>query len=362
MAANQFLLYGANGYTGELILQYAKEYDLQPILAGRRAEALAPLSKQYGYPYVAIDINDAGALQAALRQVSVVVHAAGPYDFTARQMVEACLATDTHYLDLNGDMVVFEMIQGYDEAAKKAGIMLLPGAGFDVVPTDCLALFLKKALPDATRLELAFATPGGTLSKGTALTTALKLGEPGAERKNNKVVAVPVGEKGMEVPFVTASGVVKKMFVMSLPWGDVFTAWFTTGIPNITAYINVPKPTWFLLQAQGLFNWILRTSAVKNLVKAIILKRPAGPTETQRQKASSLVWGRVSNAAGNTATATLSTPEAYTLTAHSTLLITKKILEANYKTGYQTPAGAYGEDLVMELNGVARSKVEIKGR
>jgi short subunit dehydrogenase-like uncharacterized protein len=173
MQSNSFLLYGANGYTGELIARYAKQYNLQPTLAGRRKEAIEPLAGKLNLPYLIIDINDTAALQAALKEVRAVIHAAGPFQFTARQMIEACLQTGTHYLDINGDIAVFEMIKRYDTAAKKAGIMLLPGAGFDVVPTDCVALQLKKLLPDATDLQLAFATLGGGLSHGTATTMAL---------------------------------------------------------------------------------------------------------------------------------------------------------------------------------------------
>src|SRR5687767_13665805 len=136
MRQNSFLLYGANGYTGELIARYAHQYNLQPILAGRREEALASLAEKLNFAYKVIDLNDSKALQPALKELKVVVHAAGPFQFTAKQMAEACLQTGTHYLDINGDISVFEMLKGYDEPAKHAGIMIMPGTGFDVVPTD----------------------------------------------------------------------------------------------------------------------------------------------------------------------------------------------------------------------------------
>ncbi len=161
MQQNSFLLYGANGYTGELIARHAHQYNLQPVLAGRRKEALAPLADRLNLAYRVIDLNDPQALEAALKEVKLVVHAAGPFEFTAKQMADACLQTGTHYLDINGDIKVFEMLKGYDEAAKHAGIMIMPGVGFDVVPTDCIALLLKKLLPDAIELKLAFATLGG---------------------------------------------------------------------------------------------------------------------------------------------------------------------------------------------------------
>ncbi len=353
MQNNQFLLYGAYGYTGELIARYAAEYNLQPILAGRREDALKPLAAKLNMPYKVINLDKAKDLEAALQQVKLVMHAAGPYDLTAKQMIDACLKTGTSYIDLNGDMNVYAMLQGYDTQAKKAGIMIMSGVGFDVVPTDCMALYLKKLLPAATSLKLAFVMPGGGLSRGTAVTTAGQLGEPGAVRKDGKIIPVPVGQKGMYVDF----GQGKKVFVMSLPWGDVFTAYLTTGIPDIECYTAVPYAVYGLLKFQFLFNFLLRTSFVRNLVKKMANKKPAGPDDATREKATCHVWGQVADSAGKIITARLSGPDAYTLTARSTLLIAQKILQGNLRAGYQTPAGVYGEDLVMEIHGVKRELI-----
>jgi short subunit dehydrogenase-like uncharacterized protein len=350
---HEFLLYGANGYTGELIARHAMQYQLIPILAGRRKEQVAPLAAKLGLPYRIFDMSDGGALLAALKEVKAVIHAAGPFEYTAKPMVLACLLTGTHYLDINGSIEVFEMIKQYDAAAKKAGVMLLPGAGFDVVPTDCIALQLKNLLPDAVLLQLAFTTSGGSLSHGTAITMVEKLGECGAERKDGKIANAPLGKKGMWVNFGS-----KKLFVMSIPWGDVSTAWFTTGIPNIETYIGIEKKTFNLLKLQWLFNWLLRRTSVRKIIKNKINRRPAGPSDEQRANARSMVWGQVKNKNGKTANACISTPEGYTLTTHSALIIVQKILNGNFSPGYQTPASAYGENLVMEIPGVNKEMIQ----
>ena len=353
MPQNQFLLYGANGYTGELIARFAADFFLEPILAGRRKDVLVPLAMRLGLHYKVFALNDTEALEDALRDVKVVVHCAGPFDLTAKPMIDACMKTGAHYLDLNGDMDVFRMLYSFDQAAKDAGIMVMSGAGFDVVPTDCMALFLKNLLPSATSLKIAFATPGGKLSHGTAMTTIQKLGEPGAVRKDGKITPVPIGHKGMRIDFNQP----KKLFVMSLPWGDVFTAYLTTGIPNIESYTAVPAAVFGLLKFQVLFNWLLRTSVVRKLAKWKINRSPAGLNDTKRERSTIVVWGEVKDDAGNVKRARLFGPDAYTLTAYSSLIIVKKILQGNFKTGYQTPAGAYGEDLVMEVEGVSREIV-----
>ena len=238
------------------------------------------------------------------------------------------------------------MLKKYDTTAKEKNIMVMPGVGFDVVPTDCIALQLKNKMPDATHLKLAFASLGGGLSHGTAITMTGKIGEGGTARKNGKIVRKPLGQKGMWVNFGT-----KKIFVMTIPWGDISTAYTTTGIPNIETYTGIAPKVYRALKFQWAFNWLLRTSLVRNIIRKKIKAMPAGPSDEQRHKSSSMVWGEVTNASGNKLTASISCLDGYTLTAQSSLLISKKILEGNFKTGYQTPAGWYGENIIMEVPG-----------
>ena len=341
---NKFLLYGANGYTGKLIAKLSATYNLQPILAGRTEANIKPLADELQVPYRIVDLDDAVQLEKALSEVKLVLHAAGPYVYTAKQMIEACLKTGVHYIDINGDISVFEMLKKYDSLAKEKNIMVMPGVGFDVVPTDCVALQLKNKMPDATHLKLAFASIGGGLSHGTAITMAGKIGEGGAVRENGKIIRKPLGQKGMWVSFGE-----RKLFVMTIPWGDISTAFTTTGIPNIETYTGMAPKVYRILKLQWAFNWLLRTNFVRNIIRKKIKAKPAGPSDEQRKKSSSMVWGEVSNAAGKTLNAAISCLDGYSLTAHSSLLISKKILEGNFKPGYQTPAGCYGEHLIMEI-------------
>lgn len=354
MLDHSFLLYGANGYTGELIARHAAEFGLQPILAGRNKQALEKLGAELKLPIRVFALDDKAVIQQALQEVSVVVNAAGPYDFTAKQLVEACIAEGRHYLDLNGDAIIYDMIRTYDKAAKDSGVMLLPGAGYDVVPTDCLALWLKQQMPDARSLKIAFAVLNSALSRGTAINTVLKLGLPGLSRIDGKLVEEPVGKRGMYVQF---PGLKKKIFTMSLPWGDLSTAYVSTGIPNIETYINMNKAAWFFLKGQAAYNWLLKTKLVRGIANSIVKSQSPGPDKATRDKTNALIWAQVSNAKGDTLTANMVVPEAYTLTALVALLITKKVLNKEYKAGYQTPATAYGTELIMEIAGVQREIV-----
>jgi short subunit dehydrogenase-like uncharacterized protein len=305
-----------------------------------------------GMDFRAFPLEDAETLKAALSEVPLVIHAAGPFRHTAEQMIRACLRSKVHYTDITGEIQVFEMAKRFDAQAREAGVMIMSGVGFDVVPTDCLALFLKQQLPSATRLQLAFTGTGSRTSRGTSTTMAEGAGLPGAKRLGGKIVPVPLGQNGMWIDFG-----LKKRFVMSIPWGDVSTAFSTTGIPDIETFTAVSPKTFKRLKYQHLFNWLLRTSFVRKQVIKKIRSGPAGPTDAEREKNKSLVWGLVSDDAGSTRQARLVGPEGYTLTAHAALLIAQKIVNGHWKPGYQTPAGCYGAELVMEIPGVSRELI-----
>ena len=349
MQKKKLLIYGANGYTGRLILGRLNEYNLTAKIAGRNAAEIGELATHYDLPFGIVELTEKDKLLNLLQDIMVVLHVAGPFKYTAKPMIEACIESGTHYLDITGEIEVFEMAKQYSEAAKEAGIILMPGAGFDVVPTDCLALYLKNKLPSAISLRLAFVTVGGGLSHGTALTMIEGLGEGGAVRVGGSIVRKPLGHKGRWISFGE-----KKLFVMTIPWGDVSTAYFTTGIENIETYAGVKPAVYKLLKLQGMLNWLLRTKLVKSWLGAKINKREPGPSEEVRSKAKSLVWGEVETSGGEKRIAILQTPDGYTLTVHSSLIIACKILAGNFKTGYQTPASAYGEELVLEVPGTMR--------
>lgn len=348
----EFLLYGAYGYTGQLITEMAASFGLKPVLSGRNEEKLKALADEYQLEYIPLDLNDQAKLKATLERFPVVLHAAGPFKFTAAPMMEACLTTSTHYLDITGEIDTFELGASKDQAAKEAGVMIMPGVGFDVVPTDCAAAYLKAALPDATHLKIAFAMLGSGVSHGTAMTMAENAGEGGARRIDGKITNVPLGEHAMTVPFIG-----KDRFVMSIPWGDVSTAYHTTGIPNVETFTTVHPKTYKKVKYQKYIGWLLRSSFVKKQMQKRIDARPAGPSKERRDKAKGLIWGEATNAAGETKTVRLQVIEGYSLTATTALMITKRTIEGQAKPGFQTPAGLFGADLIMQVEGTIREEI-----
>ena len=340
-----FLIYGANGYTGELITRVAVERGMRPVIAGRNSGKIEELAKRHGLDFRVFSLDEKDKLDAALREVEMVLHCAGPFSITSRAMVEACLRTEKHYTDITGEIAVFEACAAMDARAKEAGVMLMPGVGFDVVPSDCLAKHLKDMLPTATQLTLAFYGMG-RISHGTQATMTMNVGKGGAIRKDGKITAVPAAWKTREIDF----GEVKKTGV-TIPWGDVATAFYSTGVPNIEVYTIVPPSVLKMMKLSRYLGWLLATKPAQNYLQKQI--PPGGPSDEERVKGKTLLWGEARDDSGNHVESRMQCPEGYTMTAEAALNIAQKILDGNLMPGYQTPAKAYGADLVLEIEGVS---------
>ncbi len=352
------MIYGANGYTGRLVTEIAVAKGLKPVLAGRNKEAIVTMAKHYKLPYQICALDDKNALSDAVLGVNVVLHCAGPFVHTVKPMLEACLRNGTHYLDITGEIAVFEKLAELNEAITTAGIMAMSGVGFDVVPTDCLSLYLKEQLPSASYLSLAFMSTGGGVSHGTATTMLHSFDQGGAIRKNGVITKVPHAHKTRLVNFRSRRRPVK---CVTIPWGDVATAYHSTGIPNIEVYTALGK--WgmrFLELSEGMFGWLFKRDFLRNFIQNRINNAPAGPSARQRSRAQSYIWGEAIDGKGNKVTARLITPEGYTLTALTALKIVEKVLAGNAPIGYQTPAKAYGAGLILEIEGVSREDVSLQ--
>lgn len=343
------LIYGSYGYTGRLIAREAVARGWRPTLGGRSASVLRAQAEEAGLPYRCFGLDTADEVTKGLEGMGVVLNCAGPFARTARPMVDGCLKTGTHYLDITGEIEVFEGLAARAAAAQAAGVMLLPGAGFDVVPSDCLAAHLKRLLPTADRLMLAFMTNGG-MSHGTATTVAESLPKGLWVRRNGALVRVPAGWKRRDIDF--GKGPVR---AITIAWGDVSTAWYSTGIPNIEVYMAAPLAMRAFSVASRFLGPVLGSGPVQRYLKRRIDAAPAGPTDEMRARGWSRLWGQASDAEGRTAEARLNTQEGYTLTVLASLLIAEKALDGIAPAGYQTPAKAYGPDLVTEIPGVTRS-------
>jgi short subunit dehydrogenase-like uncharacterized protein len=342
MKNKNWMIYGANGYSGKLIAEQAKKQNLEPILAGRNADAMCALAKELDLGVRIFDLSKAEVIAENLKDIDAVIHCAGPFSQTAKPMIEGCIKSQTHYLDITGEIAVFELVKSYDLQAQKANIVLCPGVGFDVIPTDCLASQLKELMPDATHLALGFDSKSG-FSPGTAKTSVEGLAQGGRVREEGEIIKVPLAYKTRKIDF----GAGDKL-AMTIPWGDVSTAFSTTQIPNIEVYIPA-SPN--LVKKLKRMNWIrplLGLGFVQDLLKKRITKSLKGPTKQQRAQLKTYLWGEVKNKKGETKTIRLQCANGYTLTMTGGLKMLEYVLESE-KSGYYTPSTLVNNQLLNEL-------------
>ncbi|MFI5180244.1 MAG: saccharopine dehydrogenase family protein [Thermoanaerobaculia bacterium] len=337
------LLYGVSGYTGRLIADVLRREGLRAVLAGRRPETVDPVAKAFGWETLCFPLADPDLVARMVEPFSVLLLAAGPFSKTSAPALEACLRARTAYLDITGEIEVFEACFARHKDAEKAGIPVLPGTGFDVVPSDCLAAALSAALPGATHLQLAFR--GFKTSAGTMKTMIEGIPKGGAARVDGKIIRVPPAWKTMTVPFPD-----KPRLAMTIPWGDVSTAFRSTGIPNIEVYMAVPPSAISAAKRSAFLAPLLGLGLVQSFLKARVDRNVRGPTEEDRRRERSVLWGRVSDGTREV-NGTLETPEGYALTAETAVAIAKRVLAGEVAPGVWTPSQAFGARFIESIPG-----------
>jgi short subunit dehydrogenase-like uncharacterized protein len=343
-----WMIYGASGFTGTLVAEEALRRGHHPMLAGRSAAKLAPLAARLGLDYVAFDLKKLDSITKAINGYDLVFHAAGPFIQTSDPMLRACILTGTNYVDISGEYMVFENTFAYDEAARKMNIALIPGAGFDIVPSECLANYVAAQVPGATSLDIGLAGLS-RLSAGTAISGLGLAAAGGCIRHDGSLVPYPLGAGRRRIQFSKG-----ELSAIPVPWGDLSAAYRSTGIPNIIDYMAVPGALAVLVRITAPFVQVLLVSeTVRNIVGSIANKIIRGPNENFRQSSRAYLWARAADSQGNAAEAWLETTEPYRFTAAAGMLSVERLL-AERPTGMLTPAQAFGADFVLEVEGTRR--------
>jgi short subunit dehydrogenase-like uncharacterized protein len=346
--SGSLLIYGATGYTGRLLAREAVRRGVRPILAGRDAAKLAATGTLLGCETRVVGLTDAAGLRDALVDVRVVLHAAGPFSRTAAPMAAACLAAGVHYLDLTGEVAVFDALSGLDRDARARGVMLMPGVGFDVVPSDCLAAHVARRLPNATHLALGL-RGFGAATRGSTQTLIEHAGRDVGVRRDGTLVGVSPGT--MEHAFDYGSG---PRASINVGWGDVFSSWYTTGIPNVATYVEATPAFRLLLGANRLLAPVWRSPSWQVMAQSWASLLPDGPVPAAGAGAGMTIVAEASDDDGRRVRARLHTPEAYAFSGVTGVAIAERVLAGDVEPGYQTPGRVYGPDFVLRFDGVTR--------
>ncbi len=348
MTDKTWMIYGASGYTGLLVSEEALRRGHKPVLAGRSPEKIIPLAERLGLRYVVVNLHDEETVATILASFELVFHAAGPFTYTSAPMVRACLKSGTNYIDISGELSVFEHTLASDRRAREKEIALISGVGFGVIPTDCTAKHVTDRVSNATQLEVAVATTGRP-SAGTMKTILEHTPKGVLARRNGLLVRCPVGSGERRIRFSDG-----ERTVLPYTWGDLVTAYHSTGIPNITTYMAVPERfVPFLRRIGPLSQTLLTIGPLRRLIQRWVEKYVHGPDETTRQTAHSSVWARATNQKGDQAQAWLETVEGYRFTAVAGVRCVERIF-AERPQGALTPALAFGPDFVLDIPGTKR--------
>lgn len=348
----QWVIYGANGYTGRLTAEAAVSQGLKPILAGRNETAVREIAEPLGLEWRAFNLDDAEATRQGIRGCRAVLHCAGPFSATSKPMIQACLEESVHYLDITGEIPVFARAHRLNDEAARRDVLLIPGVGFDVVPSDCLAARLVEQLPAATHLTLAFEAAGGP-SPGTAKTAAEGMTRGGCIRRDGELKRVPPGWKSRQIPF--AHG---ERTAVTIPWGDVYTAYVSTGVANIEVYMAMPPARAAQLRRMRYLAPLMALGPVQSWMKKRIERNVSGPSAEKRAATNAQLWGEAVSADGRRVSGTMTTPNGYELTVTASLAITRHVLEEDIEGGYYTPSLLMGAEFAESLPGVSVEIVE----
>lgn len=334
-----FIVYGANGYTGQLVARLACARGLRPILASRREGPVSNLAAELTLPYRVFGVEE-----PRLEGVRAVLNCAGPFSKTALPMMRQAIRAGIHYLDITGEISVFESAHALSEQALAQNVALIPGVGFDVVPTDCIAALLKEELPDATHLELAILS-FASLSVGTVKTMIENIPSGGKERIQSKLLAFPLFHKTKRIDFVT-----KSTICASIPWGDLATAYYSTKIPNIVVYASHPTGMVWFSRIVSPWRGLVGKPMVQKVLGKLADRYIHGPDEKTRENARVELWGRVAGPSGEREMRA-TVPEGYRFTSELALESVKRVLSGGL-AGYYTPAQAFGSGYLSKMPGV----------
>ncbi len=346
----RWMIYGANGYSGRLIAEQAVKQGLKPVLAGRNGAKLKALAASLACEACIFDLDNPEAMAVQLQDMDLLLNCAGPFQDTVRPLVTACLRTQTHYLDLSGELEVFEYCKSRDADAKQRGIILCPGVAFDVVPTESIALKLKQLLPDATELKLGF-DGKMALSPGSTITLLGGIGNPDISLHMLRHDGALVKARAPRIEELAFESGGEKQKAMSLTWADLNAAFYSTAIPDIAVFIRATPINRLSFGYMNLMSGVFRIPMVQRMARMLVRSAVHGPSATEMEQSTMRVFGEASNAAGVVKRVYLRVPHGYKFTCLSALAFVDLCLQQEGKSGYMTPAQLAGPDFVQTIAG-----------
>lgn len=345
MENNNWIIYGATGYTANLIIKKAIQMGLPPVLAGRDRSKISSVAKKYGLKYKVFEINDINVIQANIENSNLILNASSNYKLTAQPFINACLASGCHYLDLCGEISVLKKIFEYNELAKYGNITIIPNSGYHSIVTDCFAGYVANLIENPIELNY-YLLDASIPSLGTLKSSLDAFLGGGFVLKYNNFENIKMGSIKTRVEHKN-----KALTLYASPMAELYLSHISTSIPNINVYLKIPLLYSLLLDYFGDYILKLLQSEKRTAILNLIDKFVKGPSEAINKKLKSMIGVNVKNLKGDSLTMWLEAPEAYDFTATLSVEAVKLAL-SGLPSGVLTPIQAYGCNFLSKFNDI----------
>lgn len=278
-------IYGATGFTGELIARELKASGADLLIAGRDRAKLEALSATLGgVPTAAVPVSDAAGLRALLEPCAAVVACAGPFTLYGEPIVAAAADTGTHYLDTTGEQPFIRMVfERYGALAAEKGAALVSGMGFDFVPGDMVASLTAEGMGPLDEITIAYGVRGFAPTHGTALSALEMMRADDVVWRDGALRPGPRSADGGSWRFPAPLG---EQRMLRYPAGEQITVprhVETRQVRTLLSGMAVsPRMMPLVVAATPLFGLVMRTR-LRRAVAAMVRRQPAGPSESSRE-------------------------------------------------------------------------------
>jgi short subunit dehydrogenase-like uncharacterized protein len=360
------VLFGATGYTGELVARELAQRGAKPVLAGRSLGKVEALAEELGAGgAAAADVSDPGSVKALVEKGDVLASTVGPFSQFGSPAVEAAIGAGAHYIDSTGEApFIRKVFEQWGPRAEASGSILLTAFGYDWVPGNHAAtLVLEEAGEAATQVDIGYFFQGGSnrrkemFSGGTAASIVDVMLSPGFAFRDGKLQTIRTGDRNDELeaggkPLAGISASTTEAFSLprlypQLRDVNVWLGWFGPA-------------SGFMSRATGALAIATRAPGVKAGLSRMALRMGSsgGPSAEARAKSTSLIVAEAKGSNGETlARAELTGPNGYTLTG--ALIAEAAIRIANGAasgSGALGPAEAFGVEGLADLCAAAGIK------
>jgi len=333
-----WMLYGAYGTTGRMILDEALRRGKRPMLGGRDASQLTTLASAAGLASRALALDDPGSARKALAGIAVVLNAAGPFFRTGGPLRRLCLEAGVSYVDVNGEIGDFREAIDCDAEAKAKSVAIVPGAGFGVVFGEALAAHVARRAPDASWMQISLLPANAGTSRAATLSTAAVLAGGGYAVSGGELLRRPIGFRSWRV--ARKGQVTPTVRFGAAPCAELIAAQRLTGVPDIVIGVPMPLAASFLLRVAA--------PLVARLMSRMAAAGVNPSTRSARTDLQSTVWAEAGNGAGEPVVSMLETGEGYRMAAVAALRAVEEVL-ARRPVGALTPAQAFGPRFALSL-------------